>query len=562
MATAQVFSCNYSGSIKNKLLKGGDKLFLKIEDTKISGKAFICNELGRNGYIDNFEYPINDVREVYKGDYQGDVALIMNTRITSLYGTKKAQTIFPAIKDIDVVVELLGELKEKTAASGNYEAKMATTQSQPIARPVAPAPQTPVPPVSPVPTPVPQAPVAPTLEKSIKQEVTQNVVVKQDPGLKGGINNSSDVGGALLNKQPAQQAAPSTVGSAVMQPKAVQPQQAAPAPAKKNDSEDFQKRMEKLYVLKDCGMLTDKEFDAKKLELVSELCGMTDFNEKVQKLVVLKECGMLSEKEFDSRKIDIIKECCSTDVEDLGEYKRNVERLPYLKLGNMIDEAEFQEKKKAVLDEVQYLDSDPADVTLKKLQRWPILKEADMITEDEFKIKVQSLVDHIDVSEADPIEALKAKLNIWPILVEAKLISEVEFKKKQTDVIDSFTNCPWSNVPEFSVVVERLMALKDCNWLTELDFHAKKVELLRKVANVEDYVTKIQLYIALPKIGLISEPDYEVKKQEFVDEIFAPGDGSTEEFQNKVKKLMDLEKTGMLSTDEFTNYKMKLMSEL
>ena len=32
--------------------------------------------------------------------------------------------------------------------------------------------------------------------------------------------------------------------------------------------------------------------------------------------------------------------------------------------------------------------------------------------------------------------------------------------------------------------------------------------------------------------------------------------------KSKVKKLMDLEKTGMLSTDEFTNYKMKLMSEL
>ena len=112
MATAQVFSCNYSGSIKNKLLKGGDKLFLKIEDTKISGKAFICNEEGRNGYIDNFEYPINDVREVYKGDYQGDVALIMNTRVTSLYGTKKAQTIFPSMKDIDIVIEKIGQMKE------------------------------------------------------------------------------------------------------------------------------------------------------------------------------------------------------------------------------------------------------------------------------------------------------------------------------------------------------------------------------------------------------------------------------------------------------------------
>ncbi|MBO7375187.1 MAG: hypothetical protein J6U09_05195, partial [Lachnospiraceae bacterium] len=60
----------------------------------------------------------------------------------------------------------------------------------------------------------------------------------------------------------------------------------------------------------------------------------------------------------------------------------------------------------------------------------------------------------------------------------------------------------------------------------------------------------------------ITQGDFEVKKQEFVDEIFAAVDGSTEEFQNKVKKLMDLENTGMLTNDEFTSYKMKLMSEL
>ncbi len=565
MATAQVFSCNYSGSIKNKLLKGGDKLFLKIEDTKISGKAFICNEEGRNGYIDNFEYPINDVREVYKGDYQGDVALIMNTRITSLYGTKKAQTIFPAIKDIDVVVEILGELKEKTAAAGNSNEtrRAATTQSQPIARPVAPTPSAPQPAA---PQPVPSAPVpsANLDAKSIKQEVTQSVVVKKDSGIGGG----DAIGGALLNRKPAAEparTASATVGSAVMQKgqSAPAPQgQPAPAQQKKNDSEDFQKRMEKLYVLKDCGMLTDKEFDAKKLELVSELCGMTDFNEKVQKLVVLKECGMLSEKEFDSRKVDIIKECCSTDVDNLEEYKRNVERLPYLKLGGMIDDAEFIEKKNGVLAEVEYSDLDPDEVTLKKLERWPVLRDAEMLTEDEFKIKVQSLVDHIDVSEFDSIEALTVKLKKWPLLVQAKLISESEFKKKQNDVIDSFTNAPWNDVPGFTIVVERLMALKDCEWLSELDFHSKKVELLRKVAGVEDYVTKVQLYLALPRIGLITQGDFEVKKQEFVDEIFAPGNGSTEEFQTKVKKLMDLEKTGMLTTDEFTSYKMKLMSEL
>ena len=550
MESAQVFTCNYSGSIKNKLLKGGEKLFLKIEDNKISGKAFICNEEGRNGYIDNFEYPINDVREVFKGEYQGNQALIMNTRITSLYGTKKAQTIFPSIKDIELVIEKLGQLKENTSHAP-AEVKQATTQSQPINRPELPkAPQA---------TPVPEAPKPQVETKVVKQDegkmnansATQNVVIKQETPARP-VSTEDTVGSALIQKSPSASVKTETV---------VEKPAAAPAPEKKNDSEDFQKRMEKLYVLKDCGMLTDKEFDAKKLELVSELCGMTDFNEKVQKLVVLKDCGMLSDAEFETRKIDIIKECCNTDVEDLDDYKRNIERIPYLRLGGMIDDAEFEEKKQNVLSEVEYSDADSNEVLLKKLQRWPILKETEMLSEDEYNIKVQSLVDHIDISAEDEIDVLVVKLNKWPILVDAGLISDSEFKRKQQSVIEEFVTYPWADVPKFKFVVERLMALKDCNWLNDSDFHAKKVELLRKVSNVEDYTTKVELYIALPGIGLISSEDYEVKKQEFVDDIFANHD-SMEVFQANVQKLMILEKTGMLSTDEYTGYKMKLMAEL
>ena len=559
MAGAQVFTCNYSGSIKNKLLKGGEKLFLKIEDTKISGKGYICNEEGRNGYIDNFEYPIADVREVFKGEYQGNQALIMNTRITSLYGTKKAQTIFPSIKDIDTVIEILGSIKESSAGSAP-EVRQATTQSQPIARPVTPTP------VAPAPVPVAPAPVAPapapkpemTVIKS-DTPVTQNVVIKKESPLHMAQTGSSLMGttGSVVSNTS------SAVGSAVMQPKPVAPAPAPVAPVKeeRKDSEDFENRMKKLYVLKDCGMLNDKEFEAKKLELVSELCGMTDFNEKVQKLVVLKDCGMLSEKEFETRKVDIIKECCNTDVDDLDEYKRNVERLPYIKLGGMISEAEFQEKKASVLKEVEYSASDSLEVLQKKLERWPILRDCEMLSADEYAIKVQALVDIIDVSQMDSIDTLIKKLNKWPVLVKARLITDGEFKKKQSVVIDEFVNAPWASVAEFKVVVERLMALKSCDWLSELDFHAKKVELLRKVGAVEDYITKVQLYIALPGIGLISEGDYQAKKQEFIDDIFAPY-ADMDEFQGKVKKLMDLEKTGMLTNDEFTSYKMKLMSEL
>ena len=352
MANAQVFTCNYGGSIKNKLLKSGEKLFLKIEDGKISGKAFICNEEGRNGYIDNFDYPINDVREVFKGEYQGNTALIMNTRLTSLYGTKKAQTIFPSMKDIDIVIEKIGQMKESHGgANAAKEPRQATTQSQPIGRPTAPAA-----PAGAAPTPVAPAPVPKRMETP-----SQNVVIKQESPVR---EEGGNVGSAILTRNPQlqqQQAAP--VGSSRMNHSPAPAQAPAPAPApapaaapapapapanapvlkasqppkkkeKEKDSEDFQKRMEKLYGLKEIGMLTDKEFEDKKLELVSELCGMTDFNEKVQKLVVLKECGMLSDSEFETRKVDIIRECCDTNVSDLNQYKDNISCVTFWNLSD------------------------------------------------------------------------------------------------------------------------------------------------------------------------------------------------------------------------------------
>ncbi|MBR3638473.1 MAG: hypothetical protein IKN45_11225, partial [Lachnospiraceae bacterium] len=216
MANAQVFTCNYGGSIKNKLLKSGEKLFLKIEDGKISGKAFICNEEGRNGYIDNFDYPINDVREVFKGEYQGNTALIMNTRLTSLYGTKKAQTIFPSMKDIDIVIEKIGQMKESHGGGASKEVRQATTQSQPIGRPAAPAP-------APAPASNGASPVAPAPVPKRMETPSQTVVIKQESPMR----EESTVGSAILTRNPQlqQQQSSSAVGSSKMN------HQPAPAPA-------------------------------------------------------------------------------------------------------------------------------------------------------------------------------------------------------------------------------------------------------------------------------------------------------------------------------------------
>ena len=139
-------------------------------------------------------------------------------------------------------------------------------------------------------------------------------------------------------------------------------------------------------------------------------------------------------------------------------------------------------------------------------------------------------------------------------------------KKRREAIVKAYSGeiyeCPIAVENEVDMLeAVKDVALKECNWLSDSDFHAKKVDLLRKVSAIDDYVTKVEIYIASPKMGLISEEDYNLKKEEFIADIFKPHE-STEEFQVSVKKLMDLEKVGMLTSDEFTNYKMKLMSEL
>ena len=550
MANAQVFTCNYGGSVKNKLLKSGEKLFLKIDGEKVSGKAFICNEEGKNGYIDSFEYPISDVREVFKGDYQGNQALIMNSRLTSLYGTKKTQTIFPSMKDIDIVIEKIAQLQNENHVSVP-EPRQATTQQQPIARPTSPetAPVPPKPEIKQAPTPSPQ------------------VETKQE--------DNSAVGSLLLSRRPTTQpTAPSTIGSARLNTsKPAVPEEKAPAPTPapepipaakpqppKKEAEDPEKRIEKLFKLKEIGMLTDNEFDAKKGEFIKELCDNSTFTDKVKKLVSLYQKGMLTDIEFEEKKEEIVTECTSSAA-NLAQYKNNISKLPFLAEAGMITDLEFEEKKEEIIRRSDFSDSDPDNLLVKKLERWPILKEAKILTEDEYRAKVQDLIDIIDVSEYDNVPLLKQKLKRWPVLVEARIISDSELKRKQANVSDTFANLPWNTIIDFESVVERLVALKECEWMSEADFNGRKKVLVTKVDKIEDYTTKLEFYMQLPRIGLLTEAEFNQVKQRFVEEIFSSYE-TMEEFQAKAKRLMDMNKVGIISEDEYNNYKIRLMSEV
>ena len=100
----EVFQCNWGSSLKSFLsAKSQEKLFLQIDDTKpdgvkVTGKGYICNEDGKNEYVSQYDYPAKDIREVKKGEFQGSDALIIVTKLQTLYGAKKTQTILPGLK--------------------------------------------------------------------------------------------------------------------------------------------------------------------------------------------------------------------------------------------------------------------------------------------------------------------------------------------------------------------------------------------------------------------------------------------------------------------------------
>ncbi|MBQ2803831.1 MAG: hypothetical protein IJF07_08035 [Lachnospiraceae bacterium] len=526
MEGAQVFSCNFSTNVKSIFSKNTESLYLKVENDKISGKGYVCNEEGKNGYIDEFSFSISEIKNVFIGEYMDVKALGFNARIANIYGAKKVQVMLPQLKNMDLVIGLLKRLKNN--AEAQEEERRAAS------RPAVQAPQAAV--------------------QTAAAQATAQAAPSQ------------------MQVQPAQ-------SLATAQPKASTYQQSQVVPAERGvpvgetkkaeveaddrdqDAEEFNRRMEKLTVLRDCGLLGEKEFNAKKIELVSEFCDLTDFNEKIQKLIVLKDCGLLSEKEFEANRVDIIKECCNTETSDMKEYRRSVQKLSFLEMGGVITTEEYERYKQVLVDDTDFKLSDSKEVFVKKLKRLPVLKESQLITDKEYKQKLEAMYEMIEVNSDDEIDNLADKLNKWPLLAQERLITASELKEKQKNLVASYLNMNWTTSDELMIVIKKLMALKQGEWLTEMDYFAKREDLLRRVNAIEDYVTKIQTYMMLANTGFVDDAEYQKQKQRCIDDIFKPC-ASMDEFKGKVNNLLELQKAGMITEQEFVSFKTKLMSEL
>lgn len=558
------FVTDYGSTIKSRFTKNtknDTNLHLNIDKDRIFGKGLVCNEEGKNGYVDEFEFKISEIGTVTIGDYSGNDALILNARVASLYGSKKVQIVLPRLKNADTALNLLKQMKGQPVGGSRPSTPPPAAPKPAAPEPVVQKPAAPEP-VAQRPAPEPR----PTQNSYREARPTQMPAAEERnaaPQTAGSNYAGADPRNSYISKpgygaSPAQESKP----VADMEPEMdLEPEELADTGDDSANDDEFQMRLDKLTVLKDCGLLGEKEFNAKKLELVGQFFDLTDFNQKIQKLVVLKDCGVLSDKEFEANKVDIIKECCNTDTPDLREYRRSVQKLSFLEMGGIITHEECERNMKALLDDVEFRADDDKEAFVKKLRRLPVLKSSQLITEEEYQQRMERMYELIEIKPDEPTEVLAGKLVKWPILVKEKLITADELKAKRKELIATCLNVQWTTREELEGVIRNLVALRQGGWLTEEDFGNRKAALLDKIDTIEDYPFRLSVYMMLPQNGLISEQEYESYRQRCIDDIFQ-NSGSMAEFKTKVGNLLEMQKAGMISEKEFDDFKMKLVSEL
>ncbi len=572
MEAAQIFTCNASSSVKNKLFKKDEGLFLKVEGDHITGKGHICNTDGKNGYVGDYSFYVQDVSLVTEEEYMGSTALSFVAQEKGIYGKKKVKVYLPALKDATVALGLLNRLTKNN--SSNSSSASSTKRVEPVktssVQPLKGEPIRIVEPPKAEPAKVVEPPKAepvrvvepPKAEQPKAEQVkTEEVKVEQ-----AAATQVQPVARSVYEKYKSDDEKNSITEErnkvdASIEVKA----DAAPAPAveetKEMTEEEFQQRMDKLAVLKDCGLLGEKEYIAKRLELVSQLCDLSEFNERIQKLIALKDCGLLSDKEFEANRVDVIKECCDLDVEDIKEYRRNVQKLSFLEIGEVISAEEYAKSKQSLVQDIEFEANDTKERFVRKLQRLPILKECQVIEEKDYKKKLDDLFSVLNISDKDSKEVLVNKLNKWPLLLQENYIDATDLKQKQDDLAAMYLDVEWKTVDELRAIIDKMIAMKEGECLTEEQFQKRREKLLKDIDAVEDYTTRISVYQMLPQVGLISNSEYNGLKQKCIDDIFVRSN-SVAEFKVRANNLVELQKIGMLTSEEFANYKTKLMSEL
>ena len=231
-------------------------------------------------------------------------------------------------------------------------------------------------------------------------------------------------------------------------------------------------------------------------------------------------------------------------------------------MGEVITEEEYNAYRDTLIENMDISVNDDMDAFRMKLRKLPVLRDSQFISDTEYKKTINKLFKNMEVSPEDPLEEWAAKLEKWPILAEEHYLNLGELRLKQKELCDKCLSIDWEgNLDELTTLIQRMLTLRDCEWLSQTEFYTRKTDLIRKIDSITDYGKKLQARMLLPKLGLITEADYENWKQRSLAEILAPCSDMSE-FKSKANNLMELQNAGVITEKEFIDYKMKLMNDL
>ena len=330
----------------------------------------------------------------------------------------------------------------------------------------------------------------------------------------------------------------------------------AAAPAKSKES--YEEKRQKLEILHESGMISETEYKDKTLKLICEERGMGEYYDQISKVITMHESHLLSDAEYETSRDALVREAFDPSIRDLTKFRSNTAKLPIILISGIVSQEEFDNGKEQLLASVQYDEMDNNDDFTLKLQKLPILIDAELVTKEEYQSDVSELKEMLSPSTSDSMDVLEMKLSRWPAMVVAGAASQQEYQQKQQTLIADVMALPAGDEFSLQNKIERVVMLRDKTWLTEMAYHDKKLEILKGIIENPDVVSRMKLLLVARDCKLSSNEEFETKKQEVIKDIFAPYKDMTE-FKEKANLLKSISEAGIISVDEYNNYKEKLM---
>ena len=512
----EIFECDLPRGFLKKVSGKEKSLFLSISPTLITGKAIVYPENTRTEYTSDIYYEIKTITRYERSLYQGMDAFIIYVRVGTLYGLEKFQLIFPVMKNIDQAISMLDEF---------------TASNKGGARPFSSL--------------VPVTPMMVTSDQKNEKddEQEQSAAPKQT---------------AATEQSTAAAQSTATQSTAAEQQPAPAPTEQQQASAKFS-AEELKKQFEKLEAVYQTGMISEEEYKSSKAEYISNANGLSEFYNKLKVNLQYNEIGFLSKQEFADFKKETIDECSEFSNVTNDVYKQNLKKLLMLNLLGILTDAEYDNMREEIVQAVQYASDDPEGVVVEKVERWPILKECEFLSPEQHDQFIKIVADDVKIKAADSIPELEHKLNRLTTLSGTFIFTPEEFAQKKRDFIADMSVLDYTSDTKFQGQIERLMTLHRCGWLDEIGYQEKTKEILMTIDNDSDVVKKMQLYGLLVDVKFITPDDYDKFKQGVLDKIFSQY-SDISELQKRAQTLMSLNKAGVITEEEFSDFKKKLLS--